>query len=117
MDSVSTSASRCSAAPTSCTPARSAQTTAPSAVVGVGKMTGSNAYSRPRHVSPALRARIFEVAEELGYAGPDAAARALARRRTGLVGVLLTSAPDEAFENLVALGFVSAIARNAIACG
>jgi DNA-binding LacI/PurR family transcriptional regulator len=80
-------------------------------VVGVGKMTVSNAYSRPRHVSPALRERIFAVAEELGYAGPDAAGRALARRRTGLVGVLLTSAPDEAFENLVALGFVSAIAR------
>ena len=80
-------------------------------VVGVGKMTVSNAYSRPRHVSPQLRERIFQVAEELGYAGPDAAGRALARRRTGLVGVLLTSAPDEAFDNLVALGFVSAIAR------
>jgi DNA-binding LacI/PurR family transcriptional regulator len=79
--------------------------------VGVGKMTVSNAYSRPRHVSAELRERIFEVAEELGYAGPDAAGRALARRRTGLVGVLLTSSPDEAFENLVALGFVSAIAR------
>jgi DNA-binding LacI/PurR family transcriptional regulator len=79
--------------------------------VGVGKMTVSNAYSRPRHVSPELRERIFQVAEELGYAGPDAAGRALARRRTGLVGVLLTSSPDEAFENLVALGFVSAIAR------
>ena len=80
-------------------------------VVGVGKMTVSNAYSRPRHVSPELRERIFEVAEELGYAGPDPSARALARRRTGLVGVQLTSAPDEAFDNLVALGFVSAIAR------
>jgi DNA-binding LacI/PurR family transcriptional regulator len=79
--------------------------------VGVGKMTVSNAYSRPRHVSAELRERIFQVAHELGYAGPDAAGRALARRRTGLVGVLLTSAPDEAFENLVALGFVSAIAR------
>ena len=79
--------------------------------VGVGKMTVSNAYSRPRHVSPELRERIFAVAEELGYGGPDASARALARRRTGLVGVLLTSTPDEAFENLVALRFVSSIAR------
>jgi DNA-binding LacI/PurR family transcriptional regulator len=79
--------------------------------LGVGKMTVSNAYSRPRHVSPELRERIFKVAEELGYAGPDAAGRALARRRTGLVGVALTSSPDEAFDNLVALGFVSAIAR------
>jgi DNA-binding LacI/PurR family transcriptional regulator len=79
--------------------------------VGVGKMTVSNAYSRPKHVSAELRERILQVAEELGYAGPDAAGRALARRRTGLVGVLLTSTPDEAFENLVALGFVSAIAR------
>jgi DNA-binding LacI/PurR family transcriptional regulator len=79
--------------------------------VGVGKMSVSNAYSRPRHVSATLRERIFAVADELGYAGPDASGRALARRRTGLVGVLLTSSPDEAFENLVALGFVSAIAR------
>src|SRR4051794_32493277 len=79
--------------------------------VGVGKMTVSNAYSRPRHVSPGVRERIFSVAEELGYAGPDAAGRALARRRTGLVGIALTSAPDEAFDNLVALGFVSAVAR------
>ena len=79
--------------------------------VGVGKMTVSNAYSRPRHVSAELRDRIFQVAEELGYGGPDAAGRALARRRTGLVGVLLTSSPDEAFENLVALGFVSALTR------
>ncbi|HWM11992.1 MAG TPA: LacI family DNA-binding transcriptional regulator, partial [Solirubrobacteraceae bacterium] len=79
--------------------------------VGVGKMSVSNAYSRPRHVSAALRERIFAVADELGYAGPDASGRALARRRTGLVGVLLTSSPDEAFENLVALGFVSAVAR------
>ena len=79
--------------------------------VGVGKMTVSNAYSRPRHVSAELRERIFQVADELGYGGPDAAGRALARRRTGLVGVLLTTTPDEAFENLVALGFVSAIAR------
>ena len=60
-------------------------------VVGVGKMTVSNAYSRPRHVSAGVRERILEVADELGYAGPDAAGRALARRRTGLVGVLLTS--------------------------
>jgi DNA-binding LacI/PurR family transcriptional regulator len=79
--------------------------------VGVGKMTVSNAYSRPKHLSAELRERIFQVADELGYAGPDASGRALARRRTGLVGVLLTSTPEEAFENLVALGFVSAIAR------
>jgi hypothetical protein len=62
-------------------------------------------------LSAELRERILQVADELGYAGPDAAGRALARRRTGLVGVLLTSAPDEAFENLVALRLVSAIAR------
>jgi DNA-binding LacI/PurR family transcriptional regulator len=79
--------------------------------VGVTKMTVSNAYSRPDHVSAALRERILRVADELGYAGPDAAGRMLARRRTGLVGVLLTSTPEDAFDNLVALGFVSAIAR------
>ena len=58
--------------------------------VGVSRMTVSNAFSRPEKLSADLRARILAVAEELGYVGPDPAARALARGRTGTVGPLLT---------------------------
>lgn len=56
--------------------------------VGVSRMTVSNAFSRPDQLSQALRARILDVAERLGYAGPDPSARSLARGRTGIVGVL-----------------------------
>jgi DNA-binding LacI/PurR family transcriptional regulator len=79
--------------------------------VGVTKMTVSNAFSRPDHVSAAVRTRILEVARELGYAGPDASARALATGRTGVVGLLLTDAPEDAFNDDVAVAFVGSVAR------
>ena len=48
--------------------------------VGVSRMTVSNAFSRPDQLSDEVRARILGLAAELGYAGPDPTARALARR-------------------------------------
>ena len=59
--------------------------------VGVSRMTVSNAFSRPDQLSEARRGTILEAAQQLGYVGPDPAARALARGTTGAVGVLLTS--------------------------
>ena len=59
--------------------------------VGVSRMTVSNAFSKPDQLSDTLRQRILETAAELGYVGPDPAARALARGTTGAGGVLLTS--------------------------
>ena len=59
--------------------------------VGVSRMTVSNAFSKPDQLSDTLRQRILETAAELGYVGPDPAARALARGTSGAVGVLLTS--------------------------
>ena len=47
--------------------------------VGVSPMTVSNAFSRPDQLSAALREKILAAAAELGYAGPDPAARTLAR--------------------------------------
>jgi len=78
--------------------------------VGVSRMTVSNAYSRPDQLSAALRERILSVAAELGYVGPDPAARALARGTTGAVGVLLSESPVYAFSDEVAIGFLAAIA-------
>jgi DNA-binding LacI/PurR family transcriptional regulator len=78
--------------------------------VGVSRMTVSNAFSRPDQLSPGLRARIMEVAEELGYVGPDPAARTLARGTTGTVGVLLTDSLGAAFSDEVATSFIGAIA-------
>lgn len=79
-------------------------------VVGVSRMTVSNAFSRPDQLSDALRRRILEAADELGYAGPDPAGRALARGSAGSVGVLLTDTLRLAFSDEVAALFVGAVA-------
>jgi len=78
--------------------------------VGVSRMTVSNAFSRPDQLSASLRHRILDAAAELGYVGPDPAARALARGTTGTVGVLLTSSLQYAFDDDVATGFLAAVA-------
>lgn len=79
--------------------------------LGVSRMTVSNAFSRPDQLSADLRVRILTAAEELGYAGPDPAARALARGTTGAVGVLLTDSLRDAFTDEVATTFLGAIAE------
>ena len=43
--------------------------------VGVSRMTVSNAFSRPDQLSAELRDKIMAAADELGYVGPDPAAR------------------------------------------
>ena len=78
--------------------------------VGVSRMTVSNAFSRPDQLSSELRERILAAADKLGYVGPDPAARALARGRTGSIGLLLTDSLSEAFEDLVATEFLSSVA-------
>jgi DNA-binding LacI/PurR family transcriptional regulator len=64
---------------------------------GVSRMTVSNAYNRPDQLSAATRERVLAVAAELGYAGPDPAARSLRRRSSATVGVLLTERLPYAF--------------------
>ena len=48
----------------------------------------SNAFNRPERLSPALRERVLRVAAELGYGGPDPAARSLRGGRAGAIGVV-----------------------------
>lgn len=79
--------------------------------VGVSRMTVSNAFSRPDQLSAELRARILAAADELGYVGPDPAARALARGRTGSVGLLLTDELSDAFQDVVATEFLTSVAE------
>ena len=78
-------------------------------LIGVSRMTVSNAFSHPDQLSSELRARILAAADELGYAGPDPVGRALATGSTGAVGVLLTDTLSEAFTDEVATGFLAAI--------
>ena len=79
--------------------------------VGVSRMTVSNAFSRPDQLSASLRERILRAARDLGYAGPDPSARALARGSTGAVGVVLTDSLAYPFTDEVAMSFLGAIAR------
>ena len=79
--------------------------------VGVSRMTVSNAFSRPDQLSAGLRERILGAARDLGYAGPDPAARALATGSVGAIGILLTDSLRYAFADVVATGFLGAIAE------
>jgi len=78
--------------------------------VGVSRMTVSNAFSRPDQLSARLRDRILEVANELGYVGPDPTARALASGTSGTVGLLLSETLTYALTDEVAMAFLAGIA-------
>ncbi|MGH3145182.1 MAG: LacI family DNA-binding transcriptional regulator, partial [Rubrobacter sp.] len=77
--------------------------------VGVSAMTVSNAYNHPDRLSEALRGRIFETAEKLGYHGPDPVGRSLRRRRTDVVGVLYSNPLSYAFDDPAAVSFLSGL--------
>ena len=74
-------------------------------------MTVSNAFSRPDQLSAALREKILAAAAELGYAGPDPAARTLARGSTGTVGILFHGTPRYALSDDVAALFLAVVAE------
>jgi DNA-binding LacI/PurR family transcriptional regulator len=81
------------------------------AVLGVSPATISNAYNRPDQLSPQLRQRIFATAEELGYAGPDAAGRTLRIGRADAVGVLLSERLSYAFSDPFAIEFLTGLSE------
>jgi DNA-binding LacI/PurR family transcriptional regulator len=81
------------------------------AVVGVSASTVSNAYNKPEQLSAGLRDRIFAVARELGYAGPDAAARTLRSRRAGAIGLLLTEQLSAAFSDPFVVGVLAGVSE------
>ncbi len=79
--------------------------------VGVSPSTVSNAYNKPGQLSTALRERILAKAQELGYSGPDASARALRSGKAGAVGVLFTDKLSYAFSDPYAVGFLAGLAE------
>lgn len=79
--------------------------------LNVSRATVSNAYSRPDQLNPELRKRILEVAREIGYAGPNPAARNLRRGRTDTVGVLFTEELTFAFSDPAAVAFLRGISE------
>ena len=59
--------------------------------LGVSRTTVSNAYNRPDQLAPELRAAILEKAAELGYAGPDPAARRLRSGKRRAVALMFSA--------------------------
>jgi DNA-binding LacI/PurR family transcriptional regulator len=79
--------------------------------VGVSPTTVSNAYNRPHKLSPALRERILEAARELGYPGPNPAARGLRRGRAGSIGLLFGETLTYVFQDPGAMEFLRGLAE------
>ncbi len=67
---------------------------------GVHIMTVSNALGNKRSVAPETKARVLRIARELNYV-PNAAARALATGRTGLIAVLSGTINEPYYANMV----------------
>jgi DNA-binding LacI/PurR family transcriptional regulator len=66
---------------------------------GVSASTVSNVYNRPHIVSAELRERVLRAAAELGYGGPDPAARSLRSGRASALGLVIRERLAHAFED------------------
>jgi DNA-binding LacI/PurR family transcriptional regulator len=78
---------------------------------GVSVMTVSYAYSRPERVSAESREKVARAAAELGYSGPDPAARSLRYGTTRTIGVIFGEHLTYAFDNPQAVAFLAGIAE------
>lgn len=81
--------------------------------LGVSRATVSYAFSRPDQLSDGLRRRILEVADELGYAGPNPTARSLRLGRAGALGMIFSETLAYAFADPYAVGFFQGLATAA----
>lgn len=68
---------------------------------GVALMTASRALSKPDQVSDALRLRVMQAVEALGYV-PNLAARSLASARSNVISVLVPSLSNAVFTDILA---------------
>jgi DNA-binding LacI/PurR family transcriptional regulator len=85
--------------------------------LGVSRTTVSNAYNRPEQLSEALRQRILDAADELGYRGPDAAARMLRTGRHDTIGVLFTEDLRFVFSDPDTTTFLEGVAEASAGAG
>ncbi len=85
--------------------------------VGVSRTTVSNAYNRPHELGAALRTTILEAAAELGYRGPDAAARMLRTGHMGSIGLLFTEDLRFVFTDPDTMGFMQGVAETSALSG
>ncbi len=77
---------------------------------GVSVGSASQAFSRPELVSEGVRSRVLEAAKELGYAGPDPAARRLRTGRAGALGLIFSERLRYQFTDPAAPAFLGGVA-------
>jgi len=87
------------------------------ALAGVSRTTASNAYNQSGRMSPAARERVLSAGDELGYPGPNPAARSLRRGRADAVGVALGESLAYAFDDPAAVLFLSGLSAGLLATG
>lgn len=80
------------------------------AQLGVSTATVSNAFNRPDQLSAALRDRILRESAELGYHGPNLAARSLRKGESGVIGVMLADSLSYSFSDPMANQLLQGIA-------
>lgn len=80
------------------------------AALGVSPATISNAYNRPHHLSAELREKVFQMAQQLGYPGPNPIARSLRYGQAGALGVLYSQSLSYAFMDPVSSQFLQGLA-------
>jgi DNA-binding LacI/PurR family transcriptional regulator len=78
---------------------------------GVSVGSASQAFSRPELVSDKVRTRVLEAAQELGYTGPDPAARRLRTGRAGALGLIFSERLRYQFTDPAAPAFLGGVAR------
>lgn len=78
---------------------------------GVSVGSASQAFGRPELVSDDVRTRVLAAAEELGYPGPDPAARRLRTGRAGAVGIIFAERLGYQFTDPAAPAFLRGVAR------
>jgi len=78
---------------------------------GVSVGSASQAFGRPELVSNSVRDRVLAAAEELGYSGPDPAARRLRTGRAGALGLIFSERLAYAFTDPAAPPFLRGVAR------
>jgi DNA-binding LacI/PurR family transcriptional regulator len=81
------------------------------AQAGVSVGSASQAFGRPELVSSEVRERVLKAAEELGYPGPDPAARRLRTGRAGAVGVIFAERLGYQFTDPASPAFLRGVAR------
>jgi DNA-binding LacI/PurR family transcriptional regulator len=77
---------------------------------GVSVGSASQAFGRPDLVSASVRERVLAAAAELGYAGPDPAARRLRTGRAGALGLIFSERLAYAFTDPAAPPFLRGVA-------